>query len=275
VYSNDVHHSNYSHKNLRAGMLSSGAFFQVFISAAIIHCNGAPTVYTITSQQYATIQIGWTRDQVTKLVGNTGNVVSQSGAGISSVIILQYTGVGISTAVANFGFVGGQLVSKSAVGLESSVSNKVTLQQYKTIQIGWTQQQVTQLLGGSGNIVSQAGVPGSVYQSIIVQYSGAQSDASIATFNFVGGFLLSKAHTGLDTGVYTITSQQYTTIQIGWTRDQVTGLVSSAGDVVSEAGTGHSAVVIVQYKASGTSYGIASFGFIAGKLSSMSKVGFR
>ncbi|CAF1237593.1 unnamed protein product [Didymodactylos carnosus] len=259
-------------------MLKSHAFVLFIFSIIAFHCDSAP-VNTITQQQYTTIQIGWTRAQVTNLVGSSGNVVSEAGTGSANTIIVEYTGPGTGAikAVAAFGFVGGQLVSKSEVGFVAAVKNKITLQQYSTIQIGWTQQKVTQLLGGTGNIVSQAGKTGSPFYTAIVQYTGAQSPNAIASFTFTGGALSAKIQLGLDTGIYTITQQQYTTIQIGWTRAQVTNLVGSSGNAVSEAGTGSANTIIVEYTGPGTGAikAVAAFGFDSGQLVSKSESGFK
>ncbi|UJR19797.1 hypothetical protein I4U23_022930 [Adineta vaga] len=232
-------------------------------------------IYTITPQQYEMIEVGWTREQVTNLVGSAGSAVSEAGTGNTGAIIIQYSGSGTTYGSATLGFVGGKLITKSEVGLYPLVSNKITLQQYKTIQIGWTQQQVTQLLGGTGNTVSQSGTAGSPYQVTMVQYFGSQSSTAVASFAFIGGLLSSKAQVGLDTAVYTITKQQYTTIDIGWTREQVTNLVGSVGNAASEAGTGSATVVFVQYVVPEAAYGLVAFGFVGGKLTTKSKIGFK
>ncbi|UJR11911.1 hypothetical protein I4U23_016089 [Adineta vaga] len=232
-------------------------------------------IYTMTSQQYTALQIGWTRDQVTSFVGSSGSAASEAGTGITANILVRYTAPGTTYGIADLNFVGGKLFSKTAIGFFLIVSNKITLQQYNTIQIGWTRQQVTQLLGGNGNILSQSGTEGSPYQFTMVQYTGSQSSTSIAIFNFLGGLLFSKAHSGLDTGNYTMTLQQYTALQIGWTRDQVTSLVGSSGSAISEAGTGFAAALMVQYKTAGTSYGIVNVVFSGGKLLSKTAIGFK
>ncbi|CAF1399844.1 unnamed protein product [Didymodactylos carnosus] len=258
------------------GMLKFNAFVFVIFSIIAFHCDSVP-VNTITQQQYTTVQIGWTRTQVTNLVGSSGNVVAQAGTGSANVIIVEYTGngTGAINAVVAFGFIGGQLVSKSEVGFVAAVNNKITLQQYSTIQIGWTQQQVTQFLGGTGNIVSQAGTSGSPFYTTIVQYTSAQSSIATASFTFTGGSLSAKSQLGLDTGIYTITPQQYTTIQIGWTRAQVTKWVGSSGNVVSEAGTGSANTITVEYSGTGATTAVVAFGFVDGKLVSEAEFGFK
>ncbi|CAM4902481.1 unnamed protein product [Rotaria socialis] len=263
---------------LKQEMLKFGAFLLVILSTSIHQCGSAPTVYTITNQQYGAIQTGWTRAQVTKLVGSPGNVVSQAGTGSTSFMIIEYTGIGagVSNAIAAIGFIGGAVVSKSEVGFDTTTAGKINIQQYNTIQIGWNQSKVLQLLGGNGNIVSQAGKPGTSSYVVTAQYTGSQSSFAIVSFVFIGGILNRKSQIGLDTGIYTITKQQYTAIQIGWTRAQLTQLVGSSGSVVSEAGTGSTNIVTVYYTGIGTgvSNAIAAIIFIGGAVVAKSEAGF-
>ncbi|CAF1691892.1 unnamed protein product, partial [Adineta ricciae] len=40
----------------------------VVCSTIVFHCEGAPIINSINLQQYSSIQLGWTRDQITKLI---------------------------------------------------------------------------------------------------------------------------------------------------------------------------------------------------------------
>ncbi|CAF1427720.1 unnamed protein product, partial [Adineta ricciae] len=230
--------------------------------------------YLMNEQQYNSIQIGWTRDQVTKLVNSSGNNVSETRSDAITVVFVEYKGAGTSYGVVTLRFYNGKIVSKSEIGFASAVNNKINLFQYTTIQIGWTQQQVTQLLGGSGTIISQTGTQGSPYETITVQYMASKSSVSVALFTFKGGVLYSKAQNELDTGIYTMTQQQFNLIEIGWTRDQITNFVGSQGSTTSETGTGFPNVISVQYSAAGTTYGTANLIFVNGKLSQKTGVGY-
>ena len=333
-------------------MFKSYAFLFVSFTVFVLYCDSAPAVYTITFQQYTSIKIGWTQDQIKKLVGTSGKVISQTGTGTSAFITIQYTGSKSSAAIATFlfqgkkllskaqigldtgtyritykqytaikigwtptqvkntvgnsgstvseagtgttaativhytivgityglvqlGFVGGKLASKFEVGFSAAVKNKITFQQYTSIKIGWTQAQVTKLLGGSGTIVYEIGFKGSPFQMTTVQYTGSKSSLTSAVFMFQNGVLSSKAQTGLDAGVYTITEKQYKQIQIGWTRDQLTNLVGSTGSAISEAGTGRTAVVTVKYTPVGSTYGFVQLIFSNGRLNSKTAFGFK
>jgi len=231
--------------------------------------------YTINLQQYTTIQIGWTRAQVASLVGSAGSPTFESGTGNTAEIYVQYSAAGPTYGFVQLVFTGGQLVSKYEYGLDTSVNNKITFQQYTTIQIGWTQSQIAELLGGNGTIISQSEYSGLSTEFTTVQYTGSQSSYSTATFNFQGDILSSKSQNGLDTGNYTMTKQQYVAIQIGYTRARVTSLVGSAGNALVETGTGTTATVTVQYSAAGTSYGFVQLGFTGEKLSSKYEFGFK
>ena len=228
-------------------------------------------VYTINYVQFTIIQMGWTRAQVTTLIGTAGNAMSESGTGSSAILSVQYKGSGYS--IVSLTFVGGSLSTKIQVGLTPLTNTIITLQQYQAVSIGWTQQQVAQLLGGPGTTNVQSGTPGSPYYYINIQYAGSQTSSASASFTFTGGALSSKSQNNLDTGVYTINYQQYTAIQTGWTRAQVTTLVGTAGNAMSESGTGSSAILSVQYKGSG--YSIVSLTFVGGSLSTKIQVGLQ
>ena len=224
-------------------------------------------IYTISLNQYTTIQLGWTQQQVTKLLGSPGDIVSQSGrpGSADETIRLRYSGVQSSNSLASFTFTGGSLDTKIQTGLDTGI-HPITLKQYTTIKIGWTEQQVTKLLGDPGNIISESGKPGSAIEITLVDYYGVQSSYSVAGFTFVDGSLDTKSQVGLDTGIYTITPQQFTMVQIGWTRKQVTNFVGSPGDTVAETGTGDSAIALVHYTVAGTTYGRVTFTFVGESL---------
>ncbi|CAF1437682.1 unnamed protein product [Adineta ricciae] len=231
-------------------------------------------VYTMTQQQFLSIQIGWTRNQITNFVGSEGSIISESVSGNTNYTTVVYIAPGNSYGTADLYFVNETLSLKSGSVYFSS-SNTINLQQYTKIQIGWTQDQVTQLIGSQGIITSQSGTVGSPNGLTTIQYTGSQSSSSSATFNFQGSILYRKSQYGLDTTVYPITQQQYNQLEIGWTRDEVTNLVGNPGIVTSESGTGNTTSINVQYQPAGKSSGSVSLGFYAGKLRSRSEYGFK
>ncbi|CAF1653889.1 unnamed protein product [Adineta ricciae] len=233
-----------------------------------------PRVYTMTQQQFLSIQIGWTRNQITNFVGSQGRVISEYVSGSANYTTLRYTAPGNIYGSADLNFVNETLSSKTGNGYFLN-SNTINLQQYTSIQIGWTQQQVVQLLGGSGNLISQSGTVGSPNELTTIQYTGSQSSSSSATFYFQGSKLYRKSQNGLDTTVCPITQQQYNQLVIGWTRDEVTNLVGNPGIVTSESGTGNTTNINVQYQPDGKSSGSVSLGFEGGKLRSRSEYGFK
>ena len=76
------------------------------------------TVCLITQQQYNQLEIGWTRDNVTNLVGNPGIVTSESGTGNTTSINVQYQVSGISSGTVYLEFYSGKLRSRSENGFK-------------------------------------------------------------------------------------------------------------------------------------------------------------
>ncbi|CAF1689508.1 unnamed protein product, partial [Adineta ricciae] len=185
--------------------------------------------------------------------------------GSTNYVTVEYSAPGNNYGTADLYFFNETLSSKSGNGYFLN-SNTINLQQYTSIQIGWTQEKVVQHIGSQGIITSQSGTVGSPNEFTTVQYTGSQSSSSSATFTFQGSILSSKSQYGLDTTVCPITQQQYNQIEIGWTRDEVTNLVGNPGIVTSESGTGNTTNIGVQYQVAGSSYGRVSLGFYGGKL---------
>jgi len=87
--------------------------FAILLIVAIGTINSAPCpVYTITRAQYNSIQINWTRAQVTAAVGNAGNALSESS--LSTTVTYQGSTIG---SVATILFMNGVVYSKAQVGL--------------------------------------------------------------------------------------------------------------------------------------------------------------
>ncbi|CAF3991126.1 unnamed protein product, partial [Adineta steineri] len=100
----------------------------------------------------------WAKQRATHLnkIGSAGCNFSEASSGNTSVIIVQFTAVGTIFDNADLTFINGKLVTKTEIGYFLTISNKITLQQYSTIQIGWTRTQVTQFIGNTGSTASEA-----------------------------------------------------------------------------------------------------------------------
>ena len=71
-------------------MLWFYAIVFIVCTTVAFYRDSAPIIYTITQQQYTKIQIGWTRDQVTNLVGSSGNAITEDDTGNTAVIRVEY-----------------------------------------------------------------------------------------------------------------------------------------------------------------------------------------
>jgi len=87
--------------------------FAILLIVAIGTINSAPCpVYTITRAQYDSIQMNWSRAQVTAAVGNAGDATSESA--VETTVTYQGTTVGSTATIA---FLNGVVASKVQFGL--------------------------------------------------------------------------------------------------------------------------------------------------------------
>ncbi|CAF1622672.1 unnamed protein product [Adineta ricciae] len=104
------------------GSKSSSSSATFTFQASILYSksqNGLDTtVCQITQQQYNQLTIGWTRDEVTNLVGNPGIAISESRTGNTTSINVQYQVAGNSYGRVSLGFEGGKLRSRSEYGFK-------------------------------------------------------------------------------------------------------------------------------------------------------------
>ncbi|ANY70593.1 hypothetical protein BBD42_05725 [Paenibacillus sp. BIHB 4019] len=69
---------------------------------------------------------------------------------------------------------------------------RITFAQYQKIEIGMTYKEVTEIVGGNGQALSETA------DMVVYSYSGAGDTGANAVLSFNNGKLLSKAQAGLD-----------------------------------------------------------------------------
>jgi hypothetical protein len=74
---------------------------------------------------------------------------------------------------------------------------KITKAQFDKVQTGMTYEEVVKILGGPGELMSEAGEKGTPYYTVMYQYEGNGLGAN-ANFTFQGGKLEAKAQFGLE-----------------------------------------------------------------------------
>lgn len=75
---------------------------------------------------------------------------------------------------------------------------KITKEQYDKISNGMSYEEVTDIIGGEGEVITESGEKGSDLYAIGVMYEGEGSIGANANFIFVGDKLQTKAQLGLE-----------------------------------------------------------------------------
>ncbi|WP_094549929.1 DUF3862 domain-containing protein [Petroclostridium xylanilyticum] len=73
----------------------------------------------------------------------------------------------------------------------------ITKDEFDKIQNGMTYEEVTKIIGGPGELVSETGEKGADFYTVVYQYKGEGSLGANANLIFQGGKLQSKAQFGL------------------------------------------------------------------------------
>lgn len=86
---------------------------------------------------------------------------------------------------------------ENAENLKKATAGKMTKDKFEQIQNGMTYEQVTQIIGGPGEILSESGEKGTEYYTVMYQYEGIGSLGANSNLMFQGGKLINKAQYGL------------------------------------------------------------------------------
>jgi outer membrane protein assembly factor BamE (lipoprotein component of BamABCDE complex) len=152
----------------------------------------------LTKEKFDKITDGMTYDQVKAIVGNDGELLSESGDKGTQFYTEMYqfkTDGFLSNAMMTFQ--GGKLINKAQVGLGGTSNVKISKAKYDQIQSGMTYEQVQQIAGGEGEILSESGQKGTEFYTIMVQYGGEGDLGANVSLMFQGNKLQTKSQFGL------------------------------------------------------------------------------
>ncbi|WP_235832891.1 hypothetical protein [Gottfriedia acidiceleris] len=106
--------------------------------------------------------------------------------------------IALGTAIATgFIFASGCSNSETTSNEATGKSIIVTKAEFDKIQNGMTSKQVFDIIGGKGEIMSEAGEKGKPGYTILYTYKGKGSTGANANFTFQDGKLMAKAQFGL------------------------------------------------------------------------------
>ena len=149
--------------------------------------DGGTSEATITPEQFEQIENGMTYDEVTDLVGSEGEKQSESNGKVT------YNWRGEDGGTVSVIFDNGQVTTKSQFGLLDS-TDTATMDKYNQVQEGMTYDEVKEIMGSDGELMSSTGDSSSGTQ-VYIWYS---EGGGTATVSFSGGVVTMKAQSGLD-----------------------------------------------------------------------------
>lgn len=152
----------------------------------------------LTKEKFEQIKDGMTYDEVVKIVGAEGELLSESGEKGSQYHTEMYqfkTDGFLSNSTMTFQ--GGKLINKAQAGLGGDSGVTITKAEFDKIQNGMTYEEVQQIVGGQGEVNSESGEKGTDLYTIMISYKGEGDLGANANFMFQGNKLQNKSQMGL------------------------------------------------------------------------------
>ena len=148
----------------------------------------------LTEENYDSIETGMTYDEVVNIIGEDGTNISESEvAGIKTVIYEWTASDGWGNATITFQ--DDAVINKAQFGVSSGDDVEITMEQYNSIETGMTYDEVVEILGGEGTLLSDTEISGMTSQ--VYMWSGTSLGAN-ANITFSDGKVMAKAQVGLE-----------------------------------------------------------------------------
>jgi Beta-lactamase inhibitor (BLIP) len=148
---------------------------------------------TISKEEFEQVKDGMTYEEVVKIVGSEGEMLSETGEKGTQFHTVIYSWEGDSGwgANANMTFQDGKLMAKAQAGVGGGSDIEVTLDQFNKLENGMTFEQVTEILGGEGELSSSAA------DTKMYSYTGKGDFGANVILSFQGNKLINKTQMGL------------------------------------------------------------------------------
>lgn len=152
----------------------------------------------LTEEKFDKIKDGMSYEEVVKIIGSEGTVMSETGEKGTDLHTVMYefeTDGAFSSSTMMFQ--GDKLVNKSQVGLGGGSDVEITLDQFNKISNGMSLDEVIEIVGGEGEIISETGEKGTDLYTVMYSYTGDKAFSSV-TLMFQGDKLQNKSQAGLE-----------------------------------------------------------------------------
>ncbi|MBU8919439.1 DUF3862 domain-containing protein [Bacillus sp. FJAT-29953] len=153
----------------------------------------------LTKEKFEQIKDGMTYEEVVKVVGAEGKLLSESGEKGTQfhTVMYEFETDGFMSS-ASMMFQGGKLINKAQFGLGGGSGVEISIDQFNKIQNGMTLEEVIAIVGGEGEIISESGEKGTQFHTIMYSYPGKGSIGANVSLMFQGNKLQNKSQFGLE-----------------------------------------------------------------------------
>lgn len=148
----------------------------------------------INEEKFNQIKNGMTYDEVKEIIGVDGTNISESELGGIKTVMYQWTvenGIGNVTIT----FQDDKVINKTQIGVSEGSDVTVTAEMYEKISTGMTYDEVKEIFGGDGALISDSEIAGSSSQ--MYQWDGSSLGAN-CTISFSDGKVTAKSQIGLE-----------------------------------------------------------------------------
>jgi len=153
----------------------------------------------LTKEKFEQIKDGMTYEEVVKIIGSEGELLSESGEKGTSLytVIYSFKADGSFGANSSMMFQGGKLMNKSQFGLGGNSDVTITKSEFDKIQNNMSYEEVSKIVGGEGEVASESGEKGTSLHTIMISYTGEGDLGANASLMFQGDKLMNKTQIGL------------------------------------------------------------------------------
>lgn len=153
----------------------------------------------LTKEKFAKIKNGMTYEEVVKITGTKGTVMSETGEEGTDfhTVMYEFKTDGFMSN-ANMTFQGGKLINKTQIGLGEDTDVEITIDEFNKLKNGMSTQEVFKIVGGEGEITSETGDKGTDLHTIMYSYKGKGGLGANASLMFQGDKLQNKTQVGLE-----------------------------------------------------------------------------
>ncbi|MGE7024550.1 hypothetical protein [Solibacillus cecembensis] len=124
--------------------------------------------------------------------------------------------------------------NKETSSLGVNEDGKVTEEEYKQIKFGMTPEEVFNIIGSEGTVVSKSGTDGDSHNTVIYKFE-TEGDSSSSEMTFVRDKLSYKAQIGLETSEIEKNLEQLNKLEKGMSKGRVFEILGGKGALIAES----------------------------------------